>query len=77
MPNITPHEDGIGDWSKTDISFALLTGILPDGDVLGGLMAEEVEDSTSHLEKPDLEAIAEYLLSVPPLPDAPEEDGSG
>jgi mono/diheme cytochrome c family protein len=72
VPNITPHEDGIGDWSKTDISFALLTGILPDGDVLGGLMAEEIEDSTKHLERADLEAIAEYLLTVPPLPDAPE-----
>ena len=76
VPNITPHpEDGIGNWSTSDISFALLTGILPDGDVLGGLMAEAIEDSTSHLERSDLDAIAEYLLSIPPLPDAAAEGG--
>ena len=72
VPNITPHEDGIGGWSKGDIAFALQTGILPDGDVLGGAMAEVVEDGTSHLTPDDLQAIAEYLLSVEPLPDPPE-----
>jgi mono/diheme cytochrome c family protein len=71
VPNITPHpEDGIGGWSKTDIAFALQTGILPDGDVLGGAMAEVVEDATSHLTQDDRAAIAEYLLSLPPLEDA-------
>jgi mono/diheme cytochrome c family protein len=76
VPNITPHEDGIGGWSKGDITFALQTGILPDGDVVGGAMSEVVDDSTSHLEQADLEAIAEYLLSVEPLPDAaPEAEG--
>ena len=48
VPNITPHENGIGEWSKTDVTFALKTSILPDGDVLGGAMAEVVEDATSH-----------------------------
>ncbi len=72
VPNITPHEEhGIGRWSKGDLVFALQTGILPDGDVLGGAMAEVVDEATSHLERADLEAIAEYLLSVPPLPDEP------
>jgi len=80
VPNITPHQDGIGGWSKGDIAFALQTGILPDGDVLGGAMAEVVEDATSHLSADDLGAIAEYLLSLPALPDAPapadgEEEG--
>jgi mono/diheme cytochrome c family protein len=71
VPNITPHpEDGIGGWSTTDIAFALQTGILPDGDVLGGAMAEVVEDATSHLTADDRAAIAEYLLSLPPLEDA-------
>jgi hypothetical protein len=71
VPNITPHpEDGIGDWSTTDIAFALQTGILPDGDVLGGAMAEVVEDATSHLTPDDRGAIAEYILSLPPLEDA-------
>jgi mono/diheme cytochrome c family protein len=72
VPNITPHpEDGIGGWSKSDITFALQTGILPDGDVLGGAMSEVVDDATSHLTAEDRDAIAEYLLSLPPLASAP------
>jgi mono/diheme cytochrome c family protein len=71
VPNITPHEDGIGDWAKGDLVFAFQTSILPDGDVFGGAMAEVVEDGLSHLSREDLDAIAEYLLSVEPLPDAP------
>jgi mono/diheme cytochrome c family protein len=71
VPNITPHlEDGIGGWSQADITFALQTGILPDGDVLGGAMAEVVEDATSHLTADDRAAIAGYLLSLPPREDA-------
>ena len=63
VPNITPHpEDGIGGWSKTDLTFALKTSILPDGDVFGGAMAEVVEDATSHWTDQDREAVAEYLL---------------
>jgi mono/diheme cytochrome c family protein len=71
VPNITPHADGIGTWSKSDLVFAFQTAILPDGDAFGGAMAEVVEDGLSHLSKEDLEAIAEYLLTVAPLPDAP------
>ena len=72
MPNITPDpETGIGKWSKSDITFALQTGILPDGDVLGGAMAEVVEDATSHFTPDDRAAIAEYLLSLPPLTGPP------
>jgi mono/diheme cytochrome c family protein len=71
VPNITPHQDdGIGGWSPTDVSFALQTGILPDGDVLGGAMSEVVRDSTGHLTGDDRAAIAEYVLSLEPLPDA-------
>jgi mono/diheme cytochrome c family protein len=72
VPNITPHpEDGIGGWSKTDLTFALKTSILPDGDVLGGAMAEVVDDATSHWTDQDREAVAEYLLSLEPLEGAP------
>ncbi len=72
VPNITPNPDnGIGGWSKTDITFALQTGILPDGDVLGGAMAEVIEDATSHLTPDDRSAIAEYLLSLPALEGTP------
>jgi mono/diheme cytochrome c family protein len=74
VPNITPHADGIGDWAKSDLVFAFQTAILPDGDVFGGAMAEVVEDGLSHLSREDLEAIAEYLLSIEPLPDAQTPD---
>jgi mono/diheme cytochrome c family protein len=72
VPNITPHEeDGIGRWSRSDLTFALKTSILPDGDVFGGAMAEVVEDATSHWTDQDREAVAEYLLTVEPLEDEP------
>ncbi len=70
VPNITPDKDGgIGSWSIGDMVFALQTGILPDGDVFGGAMAEVIDDATSHLTPDDLNAIAEYLASLEPLPD--------
>jgi hypothetical protein len=72
VPNITPNKKGgIGDWSKSDITFALKTGILPDGDVLGGAMAEVVKDATGHWTKEDLDAVAEYLRTVQPLEGEP------
>ncbi len=67
-PNITPDPDtGIGGWSKTDLTFFLETGFMPDGDVVGGLMGEVIENSTRHLTKADRDAIAEYLLSLPAI----------
>jgi mono/diheme cytochrome c family protein len=78
VPNITPHpDDGIGGWSPTDVTFALQIGILPDGDALGGAMAEVVRDSTGHLTQEDRAAIAEYLLSLEPLPNAAPADQEG
>ena len=80
VPNVTPHEgDGIGGWSASDLSYALETGILPDYDVLGGAMSEVVRDSTGHLTPEDRTAIAEYVLSLEPLPDAapPDQDAEG
>lgn len=68
VPNITPHpEDGIGGWSRRDITFFLETGFYPDGDVAGSGMGAVVQDSTRHLSDEDREAIAAYLLSLPPL----------
>ena len=68
VPNITPHEDGIGDWSRGDIEYFLEIGMLPDGDFTGSSMADVVEDNTSHLTRDDRLAIATYLKSLPPLP---------
>lgn len=67
VPNITPHADGIGDWSAVDLSFALESGLTPDYDSFGSGMGEVVKDGTSQLTKEDREAIAEYLLSLPPV----------
>ena len=55
-----------GGWEKDDIVFALQTGSQPDGDTFGGSMGEVVRDSTRFLTAEDLEAIAEYVLSVDP-----------
>ncbi len=58
--------DGIGAWQKEDITFALETGMTPDGDVMGGAMAEVVENGTSYLNPADLNAIASYLMTLTP-----------
>ena len=68
VPNITPDQKtGIGDWSQSDITWLLQTGFLPDGDVVGSLMADVVEHSTSHLTVDDQSAIAIYLQSLTPV----------
>jgi mono/diheme cytochrome c family protein len=67
IPNITPDESGIADWSESDIAFALKTGLTPDADTFGSLMTDVVEYSTSYLTDEDRAAIAHYLKSVPPI----------
>ncbi len=68
VPNITPHrDDGIGDWSSGEIREYLRSGLLPDGDVAGGLMAEVIDESTSHLSDEDMDAVVIYLRTVPAL----------
>jgi mono/diheme cytochrome c family protein len=68
VPNITPDPDtGIGGWSTGQIVTALRSGLLPDGDVVGGAMAEVVKESTSKLTDEDREAIAVYLMSLEPV----------
>jgi hypothetical protein len=68
VPNITPHVDtGIGTWSERDVVRVLRTGQLPDGDFVGSIMGEVVEDGTSRLTDADRAAIARYLASLPPL----------
>ena len=69
VPNITPHKDGIGRWSKSDIEYFLDIGMLPDGDFTGSSMVAVIEDNTSKLSREDRLAIASYLLALPPLSD--------
>lgn len=67
IPNITPHETGLGSWSASDIAFGLESGFTPEGDVMGGAMAA-VQKNMSTLTKEDREAIAAYLKALPALP---------
>ena len=67
-PNITPHKiTGIGDWTKLDISYFLETGMKPDGDDTQGLMLEVIEHGYYYLKVEDLDAVAEYLISLLPI----------
>lgn len=52
-------------WTIEDLAYTLQTGITPEGDALGGSMAEVVLGGTQFLTKDDLFAIAEYLLTEP------------
>ena len=73
-PNITPHDGtGIGAWSDSDIAFSLQLGMKVDGDVVGSVMFEVVEKGTGKLPGEDIDAIVEYLKSLPAIdnPDAP------
>ena len=69
IPNITPGEGGIGDWSAEDIAYFLETGFLPDYDSVGGSMVE-VQANMAMLAPSDRAAIAAYLKAVPPLASA-------
>lgn len=65
-PNITPDpQNGIGKWSEDDIVDLLKEGATPDGDFVGGAMAEIVRN-TGRLADDDRRAIAAYLKTVPP-----------
>jgi mono/diheme cytochrome c family protein len=69
VPNITPSSDGIGDWSEEDIAYFLETGNTPDYDTVGGSMVA-VQKNMAKLTGEDRNAIAAYLTSLPPRPDA-------
>jgi mono/diheme cytochrome c family protein len=65
-PNITSDpKTGIGKWSEDDIAYLLKDGGTPDGDFVGGLMAEIVRN-TVRLTDDDRRSIAAYLKALPP-----------
>lgn len=67
-PNVTPDDDtGIGHWTRTDLVWFLQTASKPDGDDSTGLMKEVIDEGYTHLPDADLQAIAEYLESLPPV----------
>ena len=69
MPNITPSDDGLAEWSEEDVAYLLETGNTPDFDVIGETMAA-VQENMARLTPEDRKAIAAYIKSLPPRPDA-------
>jgi mono/diheme cytochrome c family protein len=67
VPNITPHADGIANWSQKDIAYLLETGFTPDSDSVGSTMADVVLN-TAKLSAEDRAAMAAYVKSLPPRP---------
>ncbi|TRD15153.1 cytochrome c [Palleronia caenipelagi] len=61
-PAIRPTDLRDSGWDLTSLAYALRSGIMPDGDVFGGTMAEVVTEGTRFLSDDDLTAIATYLL---------------
>lgn len=68
IPNISPGEDGIGNWSEDDVVALLESGFTPDFDSVGGTMAAVVRN-LGELPASDREAIAAYLKAIPAHPD--------
>jgi mono/diheme cytochrome c family protein len=67
VPNITPHQTGIGGWAPEELATLLKTGETPLFDTVGGPMGDVVRN-TAQLPDADRQAMAEYLLSLPPRP---------
>jgi mono/diheme cytochrome c family protein len=73
-PNITSDPKGIGKLSLADLEELLNSGAKPDGDYVGGGMAQVV-DGTSKLTPADRQAIAVYIKSIPARPSTPKKKG--
>lgn len=71
-PNITPHDDGIGGWSRDDVITFFELGMTPEGDFVGGHMASVVDEGTAQLTAAEREALVDWLAAIPPRPDAPD-----
>jgi mono/diheme cytochrome c family protein len=62
-PNLTPAR--LKKFSDAELQEFLLSGMTPDGDVVGETMAEVIRNSTSQLAAADLAALTAYLRSLP------------
>lgn len=79
VPNITPHETGVGDWDTADLAAVLRTGMMPDFDNVQGAMGEVVDGlgggpGYKDASDADRQAIAEYLKTVPPIANDVEDE---
>lgn len=73
VPNITTDDEtGIGKWSADDIASLLQLGMKPDLDNVQGAMAEVIDGTAGapgygKAPATDLQAIAVYMKTVPPI----------
>lgn len=65
--NRSEHSD-FSDWSSDDVLFFLQTGMLIDGDFVGGSMGKVIDNTTSRLTERDQQAVATYLTGEEPAP---------
>jgi len=65
VPNITPHATGLKYWPRGDVKELLTTGFTPSYDSVGSSMAAVVAN-VAQIPDADREAMAEYILSLPP-----------
>src|SRR5262252_7401927 len=64
-PNLTPDNDtGLGRWTSAQMVTGMQTGVRPDGRVLAPVMPWR---AYAGLTKPDVNAIVEFLRSLPPV----------
>lgn len=60
----SPTEAGVQHWQRSEVVKLLKTGISTSASV-SGPMAEVISSSTQHLDDQDLDAMAQYLASIP------------
>ena len=69
VPGLSRTEDSdFRLWNNDDVHFLLQTGMLRDGDFVGGSMGKVVDNTTSRLNERDLKAISTYLTGEEPTP---------
>ena len=74
VPNITSSKSaGIGDWDEDELLLYLEEGELPDGDYAGGAMVDVIDNSTSLMDSADLQAVVNYILSIPAVEHSPQQ----
>lgn len=66
VPNITPHKDGLGGWSKGELADFLKTGETPSFYSAGGSMGSVIKNM-AQLSDADRAAMGLYLSLLPPL----------
>jgi mono/diheme cytochrome c family protein len=72
VPNITPHKDGLGEWSKSDWTGFLKTGETPGFYSVGGSMGSVIKN-TAELSDADRAAMARYMLDMAPIAGKPKK----